>query len=70
MARTYHMLGLVHLAIPFYLQTLQEAIVANEKPLLREDLVIDAAYSLRTIYSVAGNSDLAHAVTEKWLILE
>lgn len=68
MARTYHMLGLSHLAIPFYLKVLSEAELTGEEP-GRDDLVVDAAYNLQTLYSVAGNAALAKAVTEKWLVI-
>lgn len=67
MARTYHMLGLNHLAIPFYLKVLREAEKTGEAQ-GREDLVVEAAYNLQTLYAVAGNLELAKAVTEKWLV--
>lgn len=71
MARTYHMLGLSHLAIPFYTKVLreEEEETASGGQAGREDLVIEAAYNLQTIYAVAGNLALAKAVTEKWLVI-
>jgi general transcription factor 3C polypeptide 3 (transcription factor C subunit 4) len=53
MARVYHMLGLLHLAIPYYSLVLKQ--VPGHEDSLREDLVSNAAYNLQSIYSVAGN---------------
>lgn len=52
-ARVYHMLGLSHLAIPYYSLVLKQ--VPGHEGTLREDLVINAAYNLQSIYSMAGN---------------
>ena len=46
------MLGLSHLAIPYYSLVLKQ-VPGHEDSL--EDLVINAAYNLQSIYSVAGN---------------
>lgn len=68
MARAYHMLGLPHLAIPYYQKVLDE--VAEGMPRSkREDLVIDTAYNLQTMYAVAGNMELARQVTKRWLVI-
>ena len=69
MARVYHMLGLIHLALPYYLLVLEEVTLDNVEDLLREDLVIDVAYNLQTLYSTAGNPELANAITERWLVV-
>lgn len=55
-ARVYHMLGLSHLAIPYYSLVLKAA--SEHEGKLREDLVIDAAYNLQSIYSMAGNLEM------------
>jgi general transcription factor 3C polypeptide 3 (transcription factor C subunit 4) len=60
MARVYHMLGLSHLAIPFYSLVLKQ-VSGHEGP-LREDLMIDAAYNLQSIYSIAGNPEMVGEV--------
>lgn len=52
--RAYHMLGLSHLAIPYYSLVLKEA--SDHKGPVGEDLVSDALYNLQSIYSMAGNS--------------
>lgn len=67
--RLYHLLGLIHLAIPYYSLVLEEAEQSIATESLREDLQVDAAYNLQTIYTTVGNTTLAQAVTEKWLIL-
>lgn len=56
MGRTYHMLGLPHLAIPYYSLVLKQD-PGDEGP-LREDLMIDATYNLQSIYTMAGNPKL------------
>ncbi len=65
-ARTYHMLGLTHLAIPFYQEVLDEAgklHIEGEE----EDMTLDAAYNLQTIFAMAGNLELARRITCQWL---
>lgn len=52
-ARAYHMLGLSHLAIPYYSLVLSQA--SDHNGPLCEDLVTDAVYNLQSIYSTAGN---------------
>jgi general transcription factor 3C polypeptide 3 (transcription factor C subunit 4) len=66
-ARAYHLLGLSQLSLPYYLRVLQE--VKGDGALMQEDLVIDAAYNLQTIYVMAGNQELARAITEQWLVV-
>lgn len=68
-ARAYHMLGLTHLALPYYKLVLEEPTQSTTEEPLRVDLRIDAAYNLQTIYSSVGNTALANAITERWLVL-
>lgn len=63
--RVYHMLGLTHLAIPHYQSVLDETLERGCSS--REDLVVDAAYNLQTIYMLAGNMALAKEITGRWL---
>lgn len=58
------MLGLTHLAIPYYLLVLKKAVGQEES--MREDLMIDAAYNLQTIYSMAGNPDLTDTINPSY----
>lgn len=68
MARAYHMLGLVHLAIPFYRSVLDETSIDPERP-THEDLAVDTAYNLQVIYAMSGNHELADEVTRQWLVI-
>lgn len=68
MARVYHMLGLPHLAIPFYQKVLDETSQASTKP-GDENLVLDTAYNLQTIYVLSGNRELAEEITTQWLVI-
>jgi general transcription factor 3C polypeptide 3 (transcription factor C subunit 4) len=65
MGRMYHMLGLAHLAIPYYQLVLEET--SEQGGSGREDLVVDTAYNLQTIYMAAGNMALAKEITRKCL---
>ena len=63
-ARAYHMLGLVHLALPYYWKVLNEA-----REDVKEDLVIDAAYNMQTIYMMSGNPEMAQSITKEFLVI-
>jgi general transcription factor 3C polypeptide 3 (transcription factor C subunit 4) len=65
-ARSYHVLGLTHLALPYYSQVLLEA---RGFQYSREDLVRDAAYNLQSLYTMGGNIALAKDITDEWLII-
>lgn len=69
--RTFHLIGLNHLAVPYYERTLQVAAEAqvNGNIASAPDLKFtrDAAYNLRTMYAMTGNMGLAGEVTQKWL---
>lgn len=68
MARAYHMLGLVHLAISFYQKVFDEIVSTSEQP-THENLVIDTAYNLQAIYAMSGNVELADEITRQWLVI-
>lgn len=65
-ARTYHLLGLSHLALPFYMKVLHEV---KGSAVTREDLVLDAAYNSQTIFAMAGNLEMAKHVADTWLVI-
>jgi general transcription factor 3C polypeptide 3 (transcription factor C subunit 4) len=67
-ARAYHMLGLTHLAIPYYLKVFNES-SRGTATLEGEDLVLDTAYNLQTLYATIGNLELAEDITKRWLII-
>ncbi|PQE13109.1 hypothetical protein CJF30_00003016 [Rutstroemia sp. NJR-2017a BBW] len=65
-ARVYHMLGISHLAITYYLRVLDEL---KDHHSSREDLVIDTAHNLKIICMITGNKKLAHSITKRWLVI-
>ncbi|CAL3964818.1 hypothetical protein PZA11_002263 [Diplocarpon coronariae] len=68
LGRAYNMLGLPHLAIPYYQKVLDEIPEGAPRP-EREDLVVDAAYNLKTLYATAGNIEMARQITMRWLVI-
>ncbi|KAI9849713.1 MAG: transcription factor TFIIIC subunit tfc4 [Sclerophora amabilis] len=81
-ARSFHMLGLTHLALPYYEQvlslsaSLSEGYGGEEDQLdpsrshkVVEDFAKDAAFNLQSIYALGGNMKMAREVTEKWLVI-
>lgn len=69
--RTYHMLGLTHLAIPYYERCLamsEESQMDAANGLL-EDFTLETAYALQGIWAANGETGRARAITEKWLVL-
>lgn len=65
LARVYQILGLTHLALPYYLRVLDESDIAADS---REDLVIDTAYNLQLIYTTAGNQKAVRDITNRYLV--
>jgi len=63
-ARAYHMLGLVHLALPYYWKVLNEG---SED--IKEGLFMDAAYNMQTIYMMSGNAEMAQSITREFLVI-
>ena len=70
-ARAYHMLGLSHLAIPYYERCLalaaQAHVVGHNDT--TESYVREAAVALQGLWATSGDYQLAREVTEKWLVL-
>lgn len=69
--RAYHLLGLTHLAIPFYERCLvmSEDIEQTSGGDAVEDFATEAAFALQGIWAASGEVHLAQEVTEKWLLL-
>lgn len=70
-ARVFHMLGLIHLGVQYYLECLEigrhvQHIVAGY---VIEDFTREAAYTLQGLWIASGDVDKARDVTEKWLVL-
>ncbi|KAK5135014.1 hypothetical protein LTR08_005674 [Meristemomyces frigidus] len=73
-AKTWHVLGLAHLAIPAFEKVLAlsesvraEAIAQSEPEV--EDFALEAAFALQQLYALVGNDEAARAITEEWLVL-
>ena len=70
-ARAFHMLGLTHLATPYYQQclilsrNLQQEHAESEV----EDFAQEAAFALQGIWAMNGNEGKALEITERWLQL-
>ncbi|MCJ1479050.1 transcription factor TFIIIC subunit tfc4 [Lambiella insularis] len=69
--RAYQMLGLTHLAIPFY----ERCLDLNEEVQricgggAMEDYALEAAYTLQGIWAASGEMHLAQKITEKYLVI-
>lgn len=70
-ARAYHMLGLTHLAIPYYQKCLDlsQDLHDSKTNIIVDDFGRDAAMALQGIWAQGGNTEMARAVTERWLIM-
>ncbi len=66
MARAYHQLGLVHLALPYYQKVLNTVTPADASA---EGLPREAAYNVSLIYRASGNSALAASVMRQYLTI-
>lgn len=65
-ARCYHLLGLVQLAIPYYFRVFDELtdLDHTSRP---ENVILDTAYNLQSIYIIGGNLKLAQQIVDRWL---
>jgi general transcription factor 3C polypeptide 3 (transcription factor C subunit 4) len=77
-ARVWHALGLVSLALPAYERCikLSERVKREADDQCRdgnwghEDFAFEAAFAVQSIYAVSGNAEAAKAVTESVLVIE
>ena len=67
MAHAYHLLGLTHIAIPYYERCL--AMSAEKSGCEAEDFTKDAAFALQNFWAASGNRKKAREVTKKWLVV-
>lgn len=69
MGRFYHMLGLTHLAVPYYERCLDlhNPMQQGSDGPASESFACEAALALQGIWAVNGDSHRAIEVTEKWL---
>lgn len=70
-ARCFHMLGLTHLAIPFYQRCLDcsKDLQRSKSISPAEDFAKEAAFALQGIWILDGEISMAAQVTEAWLII-
>jgi len=71
-ARAYHILGLTHLAIPYYERCLalrEDVRRAASEEGATEDFSREAAMALQGIWATSGNVEMAREVTERWLVI-
>lgn len=70
-ARAFHMLGLTHLAIPYYQQCLVVSELGQTASSMSsgENFALEAAAALQGIWATSGEPVMARAVTEKWLVI-
>lgn len=70
-ARAYHLLGLTHLAIPYYERclALSAAVQVEEMGCGGEDFATEAAIALQAFWAASGNLGKAQEVTETWLVI-
>ena len=70
-ARVYHMLGLTHLGVQYYLECLEigRHVGHIDADHAIENFSREAAYALQGIWAASGNDDKARDITEEWLVL-
>lgn len=68
--RAYHMLGLIHLAIPYYLRCLaiHHEVIETNCSRISKNFTNEAALALQGIWVANGDIDKARRVTQEWLI--
>lgn len=70
--RTYHLLGLVNLAIPYYERCLKIGLQIDEEDDsggCAENFSHEAALALQTHWAMNGDFARAQAVTQAWLVM-
>lgn len=70
-ARAYHMLGLTHLAIPYYQRSLdmEVEVLKMNLGLTTENFTRDAAFALQGLWAACGDLEKAREATKKWLTI-
>ncbi|KAL9125829.1 MAG: hypothetical protein Q9217_005026 [Psora testacea] len=69
--RAYHLLGVIHLAIPYYERCLAlgNALEMRYGSSITENFAQEAAFALQGHWAASGNMDRAREVTERWLVI-
>ncbi len=70
-AHAYHLLGLTHLAVPYYERclSLSQAVQTESLNHPAEDFALEAAVILQGFWAASGNTAKALQVTRKWMML-
>ena len=70
-AHAYHLLGLTHLAVPYYERCLAMSAAAKVVGLGcgAEDFAQEAAFALQSFWAASGNMEKAREHTEMWLVV-
>ena len=66
--RAYHIIGLAHLAIPYYERCLIPESDADNHEKSR-NFCKEAAVALQNIWGASGNTRKAKAITDRWLVI-
>ena len=67
-AHAYHLLGLTHLAVPYYERCLEMS-AQVESGCEAEDFAREASFNLQNFWAASGNKGKARELTEKWLVI-
>lgn len=66
LARSYHAVGLTHLAAEYYRRVFRE--IGGDEP-GNEDLAKEAAYNMQMCCLAGGDLEAMKGIAEKWLVL-
>lgn len=70
MARSYHAVGIPHLAADYYRRALREVPDDSDNGIMgRNDLTQEAAYNLQQICWAGGDMDAVKDITDQYLVL-
>ncbi len=70
-AHAYHLLGLTHLAIPYYERCLamSAAAEAEDSHCAEENFAKEAAFAMQNFWAASGNMEKARELTKNWLVI-
>lgn len=69
LARTYHEIGLAHLAAEFYKRVFREVESESDDGTGHEDLAREAAFNLQQFCLIGGDMEAVRDLGERWLVL-
>ena len=71
MAHAFHILGLTHLAIPYYERCLamNAAAQVERSGCGAEDFAKEAAFTMQNFWAASGNMEKAQELTKRWLVI-